>query len=57
MKDGDMDRTYDGWEKLKIHAKAWLEDLMEENLLEDPDREGRIFLKWVLKVRMVSVLI
>ena len=43
MKDDDMDRTYDGWEKLKIHAKAWLEDLMEENLLEDPDREGRIF--------------
>jgi len=38
-----MRRLYDGWEKLKIHAKACLEDLMEENHLEDPDTEGRIY--------------
>jgi len=38
-----MDRTCDGWEKLKIHTNAWLENLMEENHLEDPDTEGRIY--------------
>jgi hypothetical protein len=43
MKDDDMDRTYDDWEKLKIYTKARLKDLMEDNHLEDPDTEGKIY--------------
>jgi hypothetical protein len=35
-----MGRTYNAGEKRKIHTKVWLEDLMEEIYLQDPDPDA-----------------
>lgn len=39
------------WERSEMHTKCWPKNLKRENLLEDISIDGKMILKWILKIQ------